>query len=163
MNRTAASLLFAAAAMASGCSAARTAQPVAPPGLAARVESAPTPLEEYRQTLAALKQQQRETQALAEELDRARDEIASLYNRLAAEQALRREAQAQLEAAKSGKLQADAQTMATLKAELERTRAELAAARAELKDRREELMKLILEQQEWNKFVLSRIKPQPQQ
>ena len=149
-------LLIIGVALAAGCSHRQ-------PGL--RGDAVPlaagSPLDEYRRTLQTLQQVQRENEQLMQELARAREDTAQLYERLALEQKLRADAQLALNALKASN-QAPAATpqeaAGTLQTELERTKTELAAARNELKARREELMKIILDQQKWNKYVLDRIK-----
>jgi len=131
---------------------------VPPPGLAS--PAAATPLEEYRRAILDLKQQQRDNETLRHDLAHSHQEVAELYDRLAQEQKLRRESELESEALKADMANADSskQIVDTLRGQLDKAKADLAAADSEIKARREELMKIILEQQKWNKYVLERIK-----
>jgi chromosome segregation ATPase len=144
-----------------GCS---TTQPVSGSAVSPQAarHSASTTLDQYRRIHAAFKELQRQAGALQERLATAGDETEELYARLAKEQKLRREAILQLESAKA---EIDAathrqRTIDTLRAALDSTRAQLAATGIELKARREELMKIVLGQQEWNEFILEKLKLQ---
>lgn len=124
-------------------------------------QAPPTPLDEYRRVLSALREEERSSDVLRERLVVAQEEIDDLYTRLSREQTLRREAQVTLEASRA---EIDAasttqQTISNLQAALHAARAELATVNSELKARREELMKIVLEQQEWNRYVLDRLRP----
>ena len=144
-----------------GCS---TTQPVSGSAVSSQAarHSASTTLDQYRRIHAAFKELQRQTETLQERLATAGDETEELYARLAKEQKLRREAILQLESAKA-EIDAAAhrqRTIDTLRAALDSTRAQLAATGIELKARREELMKIVLGQQEWNEFILEKLKLQ---
>jgi len=157
-HTTTAALVIISAVAGAGC---RTAQRE-PDATPAAGRSAPTPLEEYRRVFSALHEQQRDNRNLLERIARLREEIDELYARLAQEQKLRREAQLALDSAKA---QVDAaaaaqQTISNLRTALDNSKTELAAVKTELKARREELMKIILGQQEWNKYILDKLKLQ---
>ena len=123
----------------------------------------PTPLEEYRRSLDALKLQQQQNDSLRANLARNGYEIADLHARLAEETRIRQEAELALQAA-AIELQtspASRRLVDELQTSLDQAKTELASAKDELKARREELLKLILEQQKWNKYVLDKIKNRP--
>jgi len=149
-------VILAAAIGLAGCSAAQRAPLQRPTDAPPQ----PSPLEDYRRVLAELKDQQHKNDVLRERLTAAQDEIDQLYIRLSREQKLRREAEVALDAAQAEieAARTAAKTIADLQAALESTKAELAAAREEIKTRRAELMKLILEQQQWNRYVLDRLR-----
>ncbi|HUS57326.1 MAG TPA: hypothetical protein VM141_01630 [Planctomycetota bacterium] len=140
---------------AAGCAGSRhAAVKIAP-----RIDAL-TPLEEHRRTLTALKEQQQHGESLKAQLVKACAELADANERLAQEQHLRQEAELALHAAK---LQLETsptspQIVESLRTALEQSKTELAAAREEIKARREELLKLIVEQQNWNKYVLDKIR-----
>jgi len=154
--------------LAAGCSHSQPvvqsdSAPLAPAVVLPAADHESSPLEEYRQTLQNLQNQRRENESLTRELVQLRQTSAGLYERLAVEQQLRYEAELAAQALKSaaGASTESRQVVDNLRAELERTKTNLAAAQNEVKARREELMRIILEQQKWNKFVLERIKPSP--
>jgi|GEM_PF-3357537 len=161
-QRTRTALVIITFVAAAGC---RTAQPtsgnLAHPEVVSQGVST-TPLEEYRRVFSALQEQERENRNLQERVRRFRDEINDLYARLAQEQKLRREAQLALSAAEAEVEAATTaqQTIDNLRSALDGKKTELAAVKAELKTRREELMKIILGQQEWNKYILDKLKLQ---
>lgn len=150
---------IAAAMLLTGCSAARPTHGTLPEQTASE-PSPPAPLEEYQRVLTQLKQQEHRNEVLRERLIAAQEEIDQLYLRLSDEQKLRREAEAAHEAARAGAEGARnaAKTIAELRSALDATKSELAANQLELKTRRAELMKLILEQQQWNRYVLDRLR-----
>jgi len=159
-------LLIAGILLAAGCSATQPgvqgdAAPLAPGVVLPAADQSISPLEEYRQALENLQEQRRQNESLARELVQLRQTVGELYERLAIEQQLRYEAELAAQALKNAASASSTSKEAVdrLRAELERTKTDLAAAQDEVKARREELMRIILEQQKWNKFVLDRIKP----
>ena len=152
-------LIITALIAASGCRSVQNASGTQP-ALASR--AAYTPLDEYRRILIAFQDMQRENENLRARHSAAREEIDQLYQRLAQEQKLRREAQIELESTVA-QIEAAAgarQTIDNLRTALGATKTELAVVKAELKMRREELMKIVLEQQQWNKYGLDKLKLQ---
>ncbi|NQT21593.1 MAG: hypothetical protein HQ592_17950 [Planctomycetes bacterium] len=160
-QRTTTTLIVIGLIATAGCRTTRVVAGSTPAPQANR-PAASTALDQYRQIHTAFKELQRQSQSLQERLATTGEEIEQLYARLAKEQKLRREAVLELEAAKA---QIDAaansrRTIDTLRAALDANKAELVAARIELKARREELMKIVLGQQEWNKFILEKLELQ---
>jgi len=167
MKQRTTTLLIIGIVAAAGC---HTAQPT--PDGSGRAEPTPhskrasrpasTLLNEYRRVFSAFQEQQRENNNLRERFATSREEINELYERLAQEQKLRREAQLALDLAKAEIEAATAakQTIKGLRTALDAKKTELAAVKTELKNRREELMKIILGQQEWNKYILDKLKLQ---
>jgi len=159
-------LLITGIMLAAGCSATHPAvqgdpAPLAPGVVLPAADPSSSPLEEYRQALENLQNQRRENESLARELAQLRQTIGELYERLAVEQQLRYEAELAVQAQKTaaGASTESKQSVERLRAELERTKTDLASSQDEVKARREELMRIILEQQKWNKFVLDKIRP----
>ena len=150
-------LVLLAALLAAGC---RGAQPRGASADAPPAGAASTPLEDYRRILAVLREQQQQNDILRERYGRCQEEIADLYARLAIEQKLRREAELLLQSCKADAAAAETarDNAAKLQAALDQAQAQLAAAREELKNRREELMRIVLDQQQWNKYVLEKLK-----
>jgi len=123
------------------------------------VQPMSNPLEEYERMLHKTAQFEQENSRLRRRLDDAIAENSALYAQLAQEQRLRRDAELKLQNAQADidAALASQNTIEKLQTALDHVKSQLAAAQEEVRARREELAKVVLEQQQWNQYVLERL------